>query len=95
MKKKQHRMNADVLARRLSGLLESAAEYLAKFEASREHDPDNDDAGDQHAYGIATGIFSAVTSIVASEPNMFLSFSEWVELGCPTDPFVLPIETRQ
>jgi hypothetical protein len=82
-------MNADVLAIRLSGLLESAAEYVAKFDESRRHDPDNDEVGDQFAYGVATGIYSAVTAMVASVPNEFISFSRWVELGCPTDPSVI------
>ncbi len=90
MKTKKKGVVFVALVPRLSGLLESAAEHLAEFEASRADDPSNEDAGNQFAYGLATGIYSSVVSImVAPEAGAFLSFSQWVELGCPTDPRVL------
>lgn len=86
--RKRKKPSADLM-QRMVGLLESAAEYASEFDESRKHDPDNDEAGDQYAYGVATGLFSAVAGMVVTEENGFLTFGQWMAIGCPTDPFAL------
>jgi hypothetical protein len=91
MAKQRNKVNADALEQRLVGLLEAAADHVRKFDASRAHNPDNEEIGDQFSYGLASGLYIAVVTMVASEPGGFMDFSRWVDSGCPLDPFALAV----